>query len=153
MWTELLADADTKLLAQCEQSYSQTQMQSYSLNVNRVTRRHRRRCKVTCSQTQTQSYSLNVNGPLITFWLVTFLILGQRCVRIFANSNNLAQFHAIDCESFIDRLLCEAESELLLMYSLSRILPIFFSAKFADFFCQIRQISIVFQILSKLKIS
>ena len=33
--TELLADADAKLLAQCEKSYSQTQMQSYSLNVNR----------------------------------------------------------------------------------------------------------------------
>ena len=47
MWTELLADVDAKLLTQCEQSYSQTQMQSYSLNVNRVTSRHR--CKVSHS--------------------------------------------------------------------------------------------------------
>ena len=52
VWTELLADGDTKLLAQCEQSYSQMQMQMQLLT----------QCEQSYSQTQMHSYSLNVNG-------------------------------------------------------------------------------------------
>ena len=77
MWTELLTDEDAKLLTQCEQSYTQMKMQSYSLNVNRRRRKviHSMwtelladtdaklltQCEQSYSQMQMQSYSLNVN--------------------------------------------------------------------------------------------